>query len=122
MGREQSRRHRLQISPDTNTVVDTIEVGRGPAEIAVVGGIVWVANEADGTLSRIEPGQTPVRTMTIESVPQGLAECRRRPLGLRPWDGDLASRGDAAVGLMEGAARLARPRVSYDNWGARSCT
>jgi peptide/nickel transport system substrate-binding protein len=32
---------------------------------------VWVANEADGTLSRIEPGQTPVRTV-IGSVPQGL--------------------------------------------------
>jgi peptide/nickel transport system substrate-binding protein len=43
----------------------------------VVDGSVWVANEAEGTLSRIEPGQTPdqtsVRTLVIGSVPQGLA-------------------------------------------------
>ena len=51
-----------RISPDTNSVVDTIPVGDGPSGIAVVDGTVWVANEADGTLSRIEPGQTSAST------------------------------------------------------------
>ena len=64
----------IAISPDTNSVVGTIEVGDGPSGIAIVQGIVWVANEADGTLSRIEPGQTSASTMAIGSVPQGLAD------------------------------------------------
>ena len=62
-----------RISPDTNSVVDTVAVGDDPSEIAVVGEIVWVANEADGTLSRIEPGQSSASSMLIESVPQGMA-------------------------------------------------
>ena len=36
-------------------------------------GTVWVANEGDGTLSRIEPGQTSASNVVIGSVPQGLA-------------------------------------------------
>ena len=106
----------MQISPDTNTVVDTIEVGKGPAEIAVVEGIAWVANEADGTLSRIEPGQTPVRTMTIGSVPQGLASV----------DGNLwVSVRGTATSHRGGTLRLVSwearpdsldPAVVYDNW------
>ena len=69
-----------RISPDTNSVVDVVPVGDGPTAIAVVGGVVWVANEAeaDGTLSRIEPGQAPgeasVATIVTGSVPQGLAD------------------------------------------------
>ena len=62
-----------QISHDTNSVVDTIQVGDDPADIAVAGGIVWVANEADGTLSRIEPGQSSASSTVIESAPQGMA-------------------------------------------------
>jgi YVTN family beta-propeller protein len=62
-----------RIDPRTNSVVDTIPVGDGPSGIAVMQGTVLVANEADGTVSLIEPGQTSVRTMAVESAPQGLA-------------------------------------------------
>ena len=62
-----------QINPDTNTVVGHDRGRDGPSGIAVVQGVVWVANEADGTLSRIEPGQTVRQQMVIGSVPQGLA-------------------------------------------------
>ncbi len=63
--------------------VDTIEVGDDPAEIAVAGGIVWVANEADGTLSRIEPGQSSASSTVIESAPQGMAAVGKRSVGHR---------------------------------------
>ena len=47
-------------------------MGDGPSGIAVAGGVVWVANEADGTFSRIEPGQSSARGTVIGSTPQGL--------------------------------------------------
>ena len=53
--------------------MDTVEVGGGPSEISVVEGNVWVANEAEGTLSRIEPGESSVSTTVIGSIPQALA-------------------------------------------------
>jgi ABC-type transport system substrate-binding protein len=66
-----------RISPESDSVVNTVPVGDGPSRIAIVNGIVWVANESDGTLSRIDPGLTPgqpfIRKMEIGSVPQGLA-------------------------------------------------
>ena len=42
-----------RIDPDTLTVTDTISVGDTPAEMAVSDDAVWVANFADGTVSRI---------------------------------------------------------------------
>ncbi len=41
-----------------------------PPESRSWNGIVWVANEADGTLSRIEPGQTPVRRDSRSGAPR----------------------------------------------------
>ena len=39
----------------TDEVVEPIEVGNGPADIAVGEGAVWVTNRFDGTISRIDP-------------------------------------------------------------------
>jgi peptide/nickel transport system substrate-binding protein len=61
------------IDPASGRVTAVVQVGDGPSGIAVVRGSVWVANEADGTLSRIEPGQTSASRLSIGSVPQGLA-------------------------------------------------
>jgi YVTN family beta-propeller protein len=44
-----------RIDPQANTVIATIPVGPGPAEIAAAGGSVWVANN-DATLARVDPG------------------------------------------------------------------
>ena len=77
------------VGPDTNKVEGTVGVGNVPSEITVVEGTVWVGDEGDGTLSRIEAaGQTPVLT-AIGSVPQGLAG----------WDGALwvSVRGTATL-------------------------
>jgi YVTN family beta-propeller protein len=39
----------------TNTVVETIAVGRAPFSIAVGEGAVWVTNREEDTLTRIDP-------------------------------------------------------------------
>ena len=63
----------MRINPDTDSVVDTVEVGGSPSEISAEGGHVWVANEAEGTLSLIQPGESTVSTTVIGSTPQSLA-------------------------------------------------
>jgi YVTN family beta-propeller protein len=47
----------------TTRVVDTIDVGSGPASIAFGHGAVWVANAEDDTVSRIDP-----ETREVEAV------------------------------------------------------
>ena len=47
---------------------DPIQVGNGPAGVAVGEGSVWVTNRFDGTLSRIDPD----RGRGLETIPVGL--------------------------------------------------
>ena len=102
-----------RINPNTNSVADTIPVGNGPSGIAVVQGTVWVSNEADGTLSRIEPGQTPGRPHRDRERPAGARRCERRPVGLRSRNGDLASGRDDADGLGSTQPSTLDPAVAY---------
>ncbi len=44
----------IKIDADTNEIVDVIPVGRSPREVEVVGDYVFVASEADGTLTRVD--------------------------------------------------------------------
>jgi len=44
----------VRIDPKTNKVVESIAVGREPSGIVASNGAVWVANEQDRTLSRID--------------------------------------------------------------------
>ena len=43
-----------RIDPQTNAVVQTIDVGNGPIGIVYGSGSVWVANTGDGTITRID--------------------------------------------------------------------
>jgi YVTN family beta-propeller protein len=63
------------IDAKTNKVVGQIAVGVRPGAIAVGAGSVWVANEADKTLSRIESRTRALsRTITLTgSTPTGVA-------------------------------------------------
>jgi len=57
-----------------NEVAGTISVGRAPASIAVGDGAVWVANRADGTISRIDPKQGKVvSTIKVAKSVDGVA-------------------------------------------------
>jgi DNA-binding SARP family transcriptional activator/DNA-binding beta-propeller fold protein YncE len=44
----------VAVDPDRNRVVGVVPVGSAPRGVAVVGDDVWVANSADGTVSRID--------------------------------------------------------------------
>jgi YVTN family beta-propeller protein len=50
-----------------------IEVGNGPLDLAVGGGLVWVTNSLDGTVSRIDPNTTEVGEVQVGSSPEGVA-------------------------------------------------
>ena len=65
-----------RIDPTTNTVQQTIAVGKGPTAIAVGGGFVWVANSLDGTVSQIDPrtsGGQVVDKIAVGNGPTGVA-------------------------------------------------
>jgi YVTN family beta-propeller protein len=56
-----------------------IVVGDGPAAIAFGDGAVWVANEADGTVSRIDPETYEVvKTIELGNALAGIAFSRGR--------------------------------------------
>ena len=51
----------VQIDPQADQVIATINVGSGPTAIAVGFGSVWVTNSLDGTVSRIDPATDSVQ-------------------------------------------------------------
>lgn len=62
------------IDPQSNKVVDSVQVGARPLGIAIGEGSVWVANLDDRTLSRIDPStRALVRTIALEATPTGVA-------------------------------------------------
>jgi YVTN family beta-propeller protein len=62
-----------RIDPPTNATLD-IRVGDSPVSVAVGAGGVWVANEADGTVWRIDPQTNEVdRKIDVGNAPSGIA-------------------------------------------------
>lgn len=61
------------VDPTLMRVVDTIEVGGGPAAVGYGSGSVWVANADDGTVSRIDPGTHEVLKVIGVGSPVDLA-------------------------------------------------
>jgi hypothetical protein len=63
---------------NTRSVADPVEgsvsVGTLPPAIAYGYGSLWVTNESDGTVSRIDPNDThPPTAITVGDVPDGIA-------------------------------------------------
>ncbi len=78
---------------DPSRVLARIPVGRGPRRIAIGGGMVWVLNRTDRTVSRIDPGTNQVVGAPVR-------------LDFDPWDmavGEgavwVASNGDNRVSV-----------------------
>ena len=67
---------------------------------------MWVANEAEGTLSLIQPGESTVSTTVIGSTPQSLAAVGGE-LWICPRTGDVARGRNAETGFGS-VGRLAR--------------
>jgi YVTN family beta-propeller protein len=86
------------INPRTNKVVGQVPVGIRPGSVAVGSGSVWVGNEEDKTLSRIDVRKRAVlRTIPLFATPTGVAT------------------GKDAVWVAEGAAgALARVNPDLD--------
>jgi len=86
----------VRIDPHTGVVLASIMVGRDPGALAADEEVVWVANEADHTVSRIDtPSNTVVATIPVVQTPIGVAI------------------GDAGVWVASrGAALLSIPAVS----------
>ena len=64
--------HRIDTA--SSSTIATIPVGDGPTAIAYGAGSVWVANGADGTLSRIDPRTNRVANiLVVGNRPSGIA-------------------------------------------------
>jgi YVTN family beta-propeller protein len=62
-----------RIDPETNTLLGSTTVGRGPSGIAVGEGAVWVANSRDGSVSRVDPKtQTETDRIELHAAPGGI--------------------------------------------------
>ena len=87
-----------EIDPETNSVVDLVQVGDGPLGIALVQGI-RVGGERMGWDALEDRARSAVGESDGDRErPAGARGCERRPVGLGPRNGDLASRRDAAFG------------------------
>ena len=107
-----------RINPDTNSVVDTIPVGDAPSGITIVQGSVWVANEANATLSEIVPGQTSASSLAVGSVPQGLAEVNGE-LWVSVRGAATSHRGGTLRMASETPPETLDPAVAYTYFSAR---
>ena len=61
------------IDPDSGRITAQYAVGHGPQAVAAGAGSVWVANQRDGTVSRIDRGRDEVVTIDVGGSPSGLA-------------------------------------------------
>ena len=99
----------LRVDRESRSVVARIPVGRRPGPIVPVGGHVWVADQGNGTLLRIDPGRDQVVGAPIAAG--------EPPLALAASGGDLwvadaqgrVVRRDAGTGGELGVAQVAGP-------------
>jgi DNA-binding beta-propeller fold protein YncE len=68
-----ARREVWRISPSSNTIEGTVEVGEIPVAIAAGPDGVWVANYGDSSVSRIDLRSHQVRTTELPRRPVGIA-------------------------------------------------
>ena len=61
------------IDPDSGALSEQFTVGRGPNAAAVGAGSVWVANQRDGTVSRVDADTRQIRTIDVGGDPSALA-------------------------------------------------
>lgn len=92
-----------RVDPGSLKVEATVDVGNGPSAIAAGAGSVWVANETDGTVTRIDP--TALVTTTI---PVG-----HGPAAVSVGDGGVwvANSGDDAVVRIDPATNAVADSV-----------
>ena len=68
----------VKIDPKTNKVVDVIRVGRLPVATALAGDFVWVINNGDSTLTRVDTSSGQAQTIGGLNNPHGDRRRRQR--------------------------------------------
>jgi streptogramin lyase len=63
----------LLIDPRSNLVTQAQEIGADPAGVAVAAGSVWVANTAERTITRFDPGTGAVTPIHVGNGPVDVA-------------------------------------------------
>ena len=63
----------LRIDPESGQPVESVAVGNVPSAIASGAGSLWVANSADGTVTRIDPATLVTTTIPIGNGPAAVA-------------------------------------------------
>jgi hypothetical protein len=59
----------LRIDPADPRASESIEVGEGPRFLAIGEDAVWVMNQTDGSVSRVDAGGSVVATVTVSDAP-----------------------------------------------------
>jgi YVTN family beta-propeller protein len=62
-----------RIDPDSGRHLGSVDVGNDPSAIATGAGSIWVANNADGTVTRIDPTTLVPSTFPVGHGPAGIA-------------------------------------------------
>lgn len=69
-----------RIDPEGGAIPELIAVGEGPGDVAVDSDFVWIANEEDGTVTRVEPGppgsEPETTTIAVGEEPRSIATGR----------------------------------------------
>ena len=81
----------VTVDPASGTLEDRVPVGANPDAIAAGAGAIWVANRADGTVSRIDP--KPPAHVTV-AIPVGTAPDSVSATERGVW---VANRGDETL-------------------------
>jgi YVTN family beta-propeller protein len=61
------------IDADAGGIESQVKLDSGPSAITTGGGFLWVASDADGTVSRLDPESRTVQTLTLGGSPGGVA-------------------------------------------------
>src|SRR5205823_1482568 len=87
----------------SNAVIATVPVGAGPSGLAAAGDGIWVGNQHDGTLSRIDPRTNRVdRELALGQRPEAMA-----PSGI----GVLVAAGTSSARHRGGTLRVAASSI-----------
>ena len=97
-----------------------IAVGRSPQDLAVAGGKLWVTNNADGTVTRIDlsSGQVTGAPIPVGKRPFGIA-ASGNTVWVTSYDEGTVRRLDAASGAQRGAPIKVGPHPRGDRRGRR---
>jgi DNA-binding beta-propeller fold protein YncE len=106
------------VSTVTNRAVDTIQVGNLPVAIAAGSGAVWVANEGDGTVDRIDPvtGDVTKGGIQVGGRPDGIVAGAGAVWVANGEDGTV-QRIDPATGQVFRDVNRERVGAARRRWG-----